>query len=73
MADDISIIKNTLRGYRGQLLECSNVVATGVGYKITGGQKTSNLSIICSVTQKLPTNLESFPVRVQTVGKIKAQ
>jgi hypothetical protein len=29
------------------------VLATGVGYKVTAGKKTSNLSIVCSVTKKV--------------------
>ena len=83
MANDVSVIKNTLRNYRGRLLECSNVVATGVGYKITAGQKTSDLSIVCSVTQKLaasqleskdlvPGNLDGTPTDVIETGLIRA-
>ena len=53
MADELGVIKQTLRNYRSQLLDRSNVVAAGVGYKIAGGQKTSTLSIICSVTKKM--------------------
>jgi hypothetical protein len=60
MAEELGVIKNTLKNYRSQLLDRSNVVATGVGYKITGGQKTSTLSIVCSVTKKLaPSQLSS--------------
>ena len=83
MADDISVIRNRLKNYRGQLLECANVVATGVGYKITAGQKTSNLSIVCSVTQKLaasqleskdlvPGTLDGTPTDVIETGLIRA-
>jgi hypothetical protein len=83
MADDLGVIRNTLKNYRGQLLGCSNVVAAGVGYKITGGQKTSNLSIICSVTKKLaasqmaskdlvPNSLDGTPTDVIETGVIRA-
>ena len=53
MADELKTISNTLERNRDQLLNRANVVATGVGYKITAGQKTSELSIVCSVTQKV--------------------
>ena len=53
MADELGVIKNTLRNYRGQLLDRTNVVAAGIGYKTTGGQRTSSLSIVCSVTKKV--------------------
>ena len=29
-----------------------NVVATGIGYKITGGKQTQDLALICSVESK---------------------
>ncbi len=83
MAEEFGVIKNTLRNYRGQLLERKNVVATGLGYKITGGQKTSTLSIICSVTKKVaaselsstdlvPTSLNGTPTDVIETGVIRA-
>ena len=53
MANELTTVRETLKRNRHQLLKRSNVVATGVGYKITAGQKTSNLSIVCSVTHKV--------------------
>jgi hypothetical protein len=83
MAEELGVIKNTLKNYRSQLLDRSNVVATGVGYKITGGQKTSTLSIVCSVTKKLapsqlsskdliPNNLDGMPTDIIESGVIRA-
>jgi hypothetical protein len=54
MGIDIAATKNVLRNRRPQLLARGNVVATGVGYKVTKGKKTPNLSIVCSVVKKLP-------------------
>jgi hypothetical protein len=54
MSIDIAATKNVLRDKRPQLHAQGNVVATGVGYKVTKGKKTSNLSIVCSVVKKLP-------------------
>lgn len=83
MADELGVIKSTLKNYRSQLLDQSNVVAAGVGYKITGGQKTSTLSIVCSVTKKLaasqlsskdlvPDSLDGTPTDVIETGIIRA-
>ena len=83
MADELGVIKSTLKNYRSQLLDQSNVVAAGVGYKITGGQKTSTLSIVCSVTKKLaasqlsskdlvPDSLDGTPTDVIETGVIRA-
>jgi hypothetical protein len=83
MADEFGAIRNTLRNFRGQLLDRSNVVAAGIGYKITGGQKTSTLSIVCSVTKKMaasrlaskdlvPGSLNGTPTDVIETGVIRA-
>ena len=53
MAEELSTVRETLKQNRDHLLARANVIATGVGYKISAGQKTSDLSIVCSVTQKL--------------------
>jgi len=54
MSIDIAATKNILKNRRPQLLARGNVVATGVGYKVTKGKKTPDLSIVCSVVKKLP-------------------
>lgn len=37
-----------------ELLARGGVVATGVGYKVTGGRRTETPAIVCSVTRKRP-------------------
>jgi hypothetical protein len=54
MKTDISTARNILKGTRPQLLSRAHVIATGVGYKVTRGKKTPDLSVICSVVKKLP-------------------
>jgi hypothetical protein len=54
MNNEILKVKETLKKSRKRLFEYPNVVATGIGYKIVNGKKTSDLSIICSVKEKLP-------------------
>jgi hypothetical protein len=54
MADDLNRIRNILGSHRRQLLARANVVATGIGYKQTGGTKTETLCIVCSVKEKVP-------------------
>jgi hypothetical protein len=54
MADDLNRIRSILGSHRGHLLGRANVVATGIGYKQTGGTRTETLCIVCSVKEKLP-------------------
>ena len=54
MADDLNRIRRILSAHRRRLLERANVVATGIGYKKTGGTKTDRLCIVCSVAEKVP-------------------
>ena len=54
MADEMYRIRSILSTHRRPLLERSNVVATGIGYKVSGGIKTDQLCIVCSVKEKLP-------------------
>jgi hypothetical protein len=54
MGMDINSVRKILKDNRLPLLERENVVAAGIGYKVTAGQKTSELSIICSVEKKMP-------------------
>ena len=83
MAADLNNLKSVLRNQRAQLLDRSNVVAAGVGYKITGGQKTDTLSIVCSVTKKVaasqisgtdivPATIDGLPTDVIETGVIRA-
>jgi hypothetical protein len=66
------------------LFRRQNVVACGLGYKISEGQTTSELSLIVSVTQKvpreqlmpqdlIPKSLEGMLTDVVETGRIRAQ
>jgi hypothetical protein len=66
------------------LFRRQNVVACGLGYKISEGQTTSELSLIVSVTQKvpreqlmpqdlIPKSLEGILTDVVETGRIRAQ
>jgi hypothetical protein len=54
MANDIQVIRALLKATRPKLFDRANVVATGVGYKFTAGKRTAAISIVCSVTKKIP-------------------
>ena len=55
MATNINIeeIRTTLQRVRSELMQKPNVVATGIGYKVTNGKRTDELAIICSVSTKM--------------------
>ncbi|NNF99964.1 MAG: hypothetical protein HKM93_11345 [Desulfobacteraceae bacterium] len=83
MATELHEIKNVLGRSRHSLLEKKNIVATGIGYKVSGGQKTEDLSIVCSVTEKLapsgisgtdmvPKSIDGLPTDVVQTGRIRA-
>ncbi len=66
------------------LFKRQNVVACGLGYKVSEGQTTSELSLIVSVTHKvsrelltpqnvIPKTLEGMPTDVVETGRIQAQ
>lgn len=83
MAQDLGSIRTALAGTRQQLLGHANVVATGIGYKVTGGQRTATLSIVCSVSRKVgpqalaardrvPEAVRGIPTDVVETGTIRA-
>jgi hypothetical protein len=83
MANELFNVRGILGSTRDQLLDRANVVATGVGYKISGGEKTATLSIVCSVTEKVaasqllsrdrvPATLDGIPTDVVQTGPIRA-
>ncbi len=83
MEQELSNLKGVLRDNRNQLLARANVVATGIGYKASGGKKTPTLSLICSVVQKLPpsklsagemipSTLSGLPTDVVQTGVLRA-
>lgn len=76
-------LKKTIKKHRAWLLAKENVVATGIGFKVTHGKRTSNLSIVCSVSKKVatsqlsskalvPANLDGVPTDVIETGVIRA-
>ena len=83
MANDFNTIRAALRNVAPQLHARANVVATGVGYKISGGQRTADLSIVCSVAKKLgaaelsaqdlvPATIDGTVTDVVESGRIRA-
>ena len=83
MANDFDTIRAALRNVAPQLHARANVVATGVGYKISGGQRTADLSIVCSVAKKLgaaelsardlvPATIDGTVTDVVESGRIRA-
>jgi len=50
----ILTVQEVKRAYEAQLMSLGNVVATGIGYKIAGDTPTDEVSIVVSVSKKLP-------------------
>lgn len=71
MAVNMEDAKKLLAEVRTELMGKPNVVATGLGYKISAGKQTDELAIICSVeTKKSKQALSSsdiIPARIQDV------
>jgi hypothetical protein len=79
---DLTRIRSVLKENRSELLARSNVVAIGIGYKITKEEKRPTLSIVCSVIKKLPasslstrdmvpTTVNNIPTDVVETGPIR--
>jgi len=71
MATNLEDARKVLQQVRADLLAKPNVVATGIGYKITNGRPTDELALICSVVVKQPkkslTAKELIPARIQNI------
>jgi hypothetical protein len=76
-------VRTALRTHGAKLRACPNVIATGVGYKVTADRRTEALSVVCSVSQKVPlaalserdrvpTALDGIPTDVMPTGVIRA-
>lgn len=76
-------LQQVLAETREQLHARANVVATGIGYKVSDGVRTDEIGIICSVTEKLraaalapadliPTQLGGFTTDVIATGPFRA-
>jgi len=83
MAHDIDVIRKSLKDVRDGLLGRQNVVAAGVGFKVSQGKRTETLSIVCSVTRKLaptqlaarelvPGSIDGVPTDVVETGVLRA-
>jgi hypothetical protein len=75
--------REALRRHESALLARGNVVATGIGYKVTGGVRSDTLCVVCSVTSKqaydrlaardlVPQTLDGVPTDVVETGVIRA-
>lgn len=83
MAHDLDTVRAALTASRARLQPQAHVVATGVGYKTTRGARTGALSIVCSVTEKIPLSsleprdrvpaaIDGIPTDVVATGVIRA-
>lgn len=83
MPNDLEAIRTALKAAVPKLHPRANIVATGVGYKISQGNRTPDLSIVCSVTKKVdaaklsardlvPPNIDGIPTDVVTTGRLRA-
>lgn len=83
MEMNISSIRPVLGSACSRLMKYRNVVATGLGYKVTAGKKTGQLSIVCSVEKKepasklsvfdlLPGSVDGIPTDIVPTGRIRA-
>ena len=82
MADSLENTRAVLRQTQSKLLQKANVVATGVGYKVSHDQRSKELCVVCSVKRKLPqsqlasndmvpTTLDGLPTDVVETGPIR--
>ncbi|KPJ89888.1 MAG: hypothetical protein AMJ53_15330 [Gammaproteobacteria bacterium SG8_11] len=80
MTEEFNKAREALKATRLELLGRANVVAAGVGYKITKGEKTPALSVICSVAKKVkiadlspkdrvPETMDGIPTDVVQSGR----
>lgn len=83
MDEAITTARTLLKQHSKDLLSRANVVATGVGFKVTGGVRVETPSIICSVHKRVPAStlsskdlvpseLDGVPTDVIETGRIRA-
>ena len=83
MAHTVEDIRLILKEARAELMQKPNVIATGVGYRITNGTVTDELALICSVDTKaskqsllesemVPRMIQGIPTDVHASGMIYA-
>ena len=79
----MELTRTVKRQYKDALMDMKNVLAVGVGYKITKGKKTDKLSVVVSVKEKVkqddllpddivPKTLNAVPTDVIEVGSFVA-
>lgn len=67
----LTSVRRELERTRQDLLSKPNVISVGVGYKVSKGQRTSEISIVCSVEQKKPkAALSSKDLIPQTINGV---
>jgi hypothetical protein len=83
MTHDTQAAGDALRAARQELHLRPNVVATGVGYKVVGGERTEEVAVVCSVTEKVPRSqlaeeelvpreVSGVPTDVVATGRLRA-
>ena len=83
MTEAFDNTRSALRQHQEKLLARANVVATGIGYKVTAGKRTDELCVVCSVAKKkplaelsprdlVPQKLDGLPTDVVETGPIRA-
>ncbi len=81
MAHTVQTARAVLKEVRNVLMEKSNVVATGIGYKTVNGRVTDELCVICSVdrkqavhnlrvTERIPAEIDGLPTDVFSTGPL---
>ena len=84
MNGNLEDLRAALAGVRRELLARRCVVAAGIGYKTVGGNRTEDLSIVCSVVKKVPESelaaedlvpsmIRGIPTDVVETGVLRAQ
>jgi hypothetical protein len=77
------LLEEAKNKYERQLLGKANVVGVMTGYKVRGGERINELSIVCLVEKKLaaetmprkhlvPAKIQDFPTDVIQVGRLRA-
>ncbi len=83
MQEQIENARLLLNEARAELMAKPNVTATGIGWKISNGQKTDTLALVCSVESKqakrdlleseqIPASIQNIPTDVRVTGLIRA-
>ena len=76
-------VQDVKRHHEADLMRKPNVVAVGVGFRTRGGQPTSEVCIVVSVTAKvpaaqlkrgdlLPASIDGVPIDVVETGALRA-